>query len=186
MKPEKWKPLHRKEVFSHPRMRLVEDTVKLPDGKEVEYLRLAPSETNSVAIIALNDSRELLLQREYSYPPNEVLWQLPGGKALKDETIEESVNRELAEESGLNAKILKQVGFVYTNNRRSDEKQHIVLCKELYEKEATRDPEEFIENHWVPLSEVRRMMASGELQNINALAALGIYFSKLAEGEFNG
>lgn len=73
MKAERWQTVSRKEVLSHPRMHLVEDTVRLPDGKEIEYLRFAPYKTHSVAILAINEKQELLLQKEYSYPPDAIL-----------------------------------------------------------------------------------------------------------------
>lgn len=84
----------------------------------------------------------------------------------------------MAEESSLNARNCREIGFIYTNNRRSDEKQYIVVCTDLYEKEVESDPEEFIENHWVSLDEVKKMMTNGELRNVNLLAALGLYLSK--------
>jgi len=177
MKAEKWQLVSRVELLKHPRMHLVEDTVTLPDGKKAEYLRQAPAKTHSVAVLAINDKGELLLQKEYSYPPDEVMWQLPGGGTIGGETVEESANRELAEESGYNARTCKSLGFLYTNNRRSDEKQYIVICTNLYAKEADADPEEFIETHWVPLAEVKTMMTTGEMHNMNLLAALGLYFA---------
>ena len=82
-----WKFIARKHVFQHPRLQLAEDTVALPNGKEISYLREAPAKTHSVAIIAINADGHILLQKEYSYPPNTVLWQLPGGAIESGESI---------------------------------------------------------------------------------------------------
>ena len=82
-----WKFIARKHVFQHPRLQLAEDTVALPNGKEISYLREAPAKTHSVAIIAINADGHILLQKEYSYPPNTALWQLPGGAIESGESI---------------------------------------------------------------------------------------------------
>jgi ADP-ribose pyrophosphatase len=176
MKATRWKKIESTELLNHPRMHLREDTVELPDGKTTQYLRLAPYKNHAVIIIALNERNELLIQKEYSYPPDVVMWQLPGGSIEDSEDVITAANRELSEESDLVAASSKEIGYFYVNNRRSDEKQYVVLCTELREKIGHRDEEEFIETHWKPISEVRQMIANGQCNNINLLAALNIWF----------
>jgi ADP-ribose pyrophosphatase len=130
---------------------------------------------HSVAVIALNDAGEILLQREYSYPPNEILWQLPGGSMTEGEDPVEAARRELSEESGLTARKCKILGHYYTNNRRSDERQYVVLCIDLASRLSKADPEEFIESQWVPVDKLDDMMASGEFENAYLLAALNLW-----------
>lgn len=178
MKAKHWKTISSTEILRHPRMHLVEDTVELPDGKTASYLRHAPSKSHSVAVIAINDKRELLLQKEYSYPPNEILWQLPGGGVLEGEDIIEAANRELGEESGLIGVSCKQIGFYYVDSRRSDAKQYVVMCTGLKPKASKRDTEEFIETHWLSLAKVKSMIAAGELNHALLLAALNLYFAQ--------
>lgn len=124
-----WKFIARKHIFQHPRLQLAEDTVALPNGKEISYLREAPAKTHSVAIIAINADGHILLQKEYSYPPNTVLWQLPGGAIESGESIIDAARRELAEESGFTANSCTVIGSYYLNNRRSDRKQFVIVCR---------------------------------------------------------
>lgn len=173
-----WRKLSSTEVFSHPRIRLVEDSVELPDGKIATYMRYAPAQAHSVAVIAVNDQQEMLLQKEYSYPPDQVMWQLPGGRIEQGEGVLTAANRELSEESGVVGESCEQIGFFYTNNRRSDARQFVVVCKNLRHKAARRDDMEFIETHWIPISELRAMTAAGEFVNVNLLAALNMFFAK--------
>jgi 8-oxo-dGTP pyrophosphatase MutT (NUDIX family) len=90
--------------------------------------------------------------------------------------VRQAANRELAEESGLKVRRCKEIGFFFTYNRRSDQKQFVVLCTDLYEEKANGDPEEFIESHWLPHIKIEKMAASGELHNMNLMAALHLYF----------
>lgn len=177
--PKKWKTLKRIDTLKHPRLHLVEDEVELPDGNITKYLRQAPVASHSVGIIAQNSDGNILLQREYSYPPDRVLWQLPGGSINENEQLEHAASRELSEESGLEAKSCTLLGSFYTNNRRSDEKQFIVLCTGLKERKQDGDPEEFIHSTWVSIESVRSMIKNGEIENINMLAALNLFFSTI-------
>jgi hypothetical protein len=73
---KKWKFISRQSLLDYPRMKIVEDSVELPDGKVTQYIREAPVDYSSVTIIAINHDGEILVQQEYSYPPNQVMYQL--------------------------------------------------------------------------------------------------------------
>jgi 8-oxo-dGTP pyrophosphatase MutT (NUDIX family) len=168
----KWKFIGRKVLLDHPRMKIVEDYVELPNGKKIDYIREAPADKDSVAIVAINDRNEILLQKEYSYPPDEVLYQLPGGAANDSEEIIAAANRELSEESGYIGKDCQIIGYFYLNNRRSDRKQHVVLCRDLIEQKHPQDDEEFIASMWVSLDKVGQLIKNNEITNVGLLAAL--------------
>jgi ADP-ribose pyrophosphatase len=178
MKIRAWKKLSSVEILNHPRIHLIEDSVELPNGKTTSYIRVAPVKTHSVAVIAVNDKQEILLQKEYSYPPNEVMWQLPGGGMQGGEDVLTAANRELNEESDMVADTCEEIGYYYIDNRRSDAKQYVVLCTNLQSQVGQRDDEEFIETHWVPIAKLRSMIANGEFSNAFLLAALNIYFAR--------
>ncbi len=172
---QKWKTLKRTTVFEHPRITLVEDAVELPNGKQITYLREHPTSTHSVAVIAVDDTGRVLLQKEYSYPPDQIMWQLPGGGIHHGEDIATAALRELSEESSLTATETSVIGHFYTSNRRSDQKQHVVVCTGITSRVLPSDPEEFIESSWKNLSEINALIQQGEIQNINFLAAMQIF-----------
>lgn len=171
----KWTYSERKVLFEHPRITLLEDIVNLPDGTTMPYLRAVPSNKNSVAAIAVNDKGQVLVQREYSYPPDEIMWQLPGGGIEADEDIIEAAKRELSEESGYSAKNCKIIGYFFTSNRLWDQKQYVVVCTGLIERNAKADQGEFIESHWLTKAQIGKKVAAGEITNINFLACLQLW-----------
>jgi len=177
---KKWKFINREPLLNHPRMKIVEDSVELPTGKITKYIREAPVEHNSVTVIAINDKNEILIQQEYSYPPNEVMYQLPGGKMNIDEDVILAANRELSEESGYTAKDCTVLGWFYVNNRRSDAKQHVVLCKNIQIEKLQEDEEEFIESEWFSTTEINELIKDGKIVNMNMLAALQLFNSYAA------
>jgi ADP-ribose pyrophosphatase len=173
-----WKTLSSKALFEHPEMTIVQDTVLLPNGETSTYIRKSSTTHHSVIIIAINNSGDVLLQREYSHPPATVLWQLPGGSMKDGETTEQAALRELAEESGVGAHNVRVIGYYYTHNRTSDQKQFVVECTDLFEHKLAEDADEFIESSWLSRGEIEELIAHGDIHNINLLAALNMWQHK--------
>ncbi len=121
-----WKQLRQKEIFKHPRITLLEDEVLLPDGSITNYLTFANT-NDSITIICQKDD-QILLSKEYSYPTGEVLYQFAGGKIEQGEDPAKAARRELQEETGYKATKLVQLGWYYTNNRRSNSKMYVFLA----------------------------------------------------------
>ena len=170
---QKWQRLSRRTILQHPRMTVVEDTVLLPPGDEATYVSEDVSGHDSVAVIAV-DGDKILIQREYSYPPNEIMYQLPGGGIERDEDVLTAANRELSEETGFVAKNLEVIGVYYMNNRRSNRKQYVVIAKDLVVEPREGDKEEFIENEWKTRAEIREMTQSGVA--LSGFMLAGLYF----------
>lgn len=172
---KKWTHSKRTVLLEHPRMTLVEDIVNLPDGSTMPYIRTVPAKTHSVAVIALDSAGNMLVQREYSYPPDEIMWQLPGGGAEPGEEIIEAAKRELSEESGFTAKNARILGYFYTSNRLTDQRQYVVVCTDLMAQKAQADQGEYIETHWLTQADIDAKVARGEITNINFLACLQLW-----------
>lgn len=169
-----WKKIKSKIVFEHPRLTVIEDTVQLPGGQEVPYLKYG-SKNNSVAIICIKKDK-VLLQLEYSYPPNETLYQLPGGKMEKGETIPDAVRRELIEEAGLEPLDIKEIGWLYPDNRRSSSKMFVVLVKKFRQTvKSGGDIEEEITSAWVKISDVNEKISDGVIHNYSILAGWSFF-----------
>lgn len=172
---KKWQTISSKSLLKHPRLEVSEDKVRLPNGKTSNYLRHAPTKSHSVVIIAIDSQQRVLIQKEYSYPPDKIMWQLPGGSIEPNESVKKAALRELAEESGYSAKKTKIIGHYYTHNRLSDQKQYVVICQNLFEKSLPADADEFIDNYWFTKTELLQKIAKGGFNNINLLAALNLW-----------
>lgn len=173
-----WRTIKTKVIFKHPRITLLQDEVELPDGSRTEYLKFE-HRNDSVTVLCIKGS-QLLMQKEYSHPTGKVLWQLPGGKINKGETPVAAANRELTEESGYKSAHVEELGWYYTDNRRSESKMHVVLVKEpVKTKQTGGDKEEAIESQWIELGDVEGMIKGGEIVNYSVLAAWSLLSTNL-------
>jgi ADP-ribose pyrophosphatase len=173
-KPAKWQKINSKQIFKHPRITLLEDEVRLPDGNTTSYLSFSNA-ADSVTVLCVQDGK-VLIQQEYSYPVDEVMYQLPGGKVEPGEDIMESIHRELCEESGYAAKDLQQLGWYYPDNRRSGRKMYVFLATDVEECEQEGgDAEEFITSEWMGIAELEHKIVNGEIVNYSILTAWALY-----------
>ncbi|MFA4817095.1 MAG: NUDIX hydrolase [Parcubacteria group bacterium] len=169
-----WKTASSKEIFNHPRLTLIEDEIILPNGHKISYLRFKDDGSCAVTIIAKRDGK-ILLQREYAYPPNQKLFQFPGGAVSANEKPEEGANRELMEEMSYRANKLELLGSYLIDNRRSAQKMYVFLGSDLVEESLEKDTEEEIESFWFSEDEIARMIKNGKIINVHSLASWCVY-----------
>lgn len=170
-----WKKLSSKTVFEHPRLTLIEDEVELPSGKRTTYLLRKPGDGDAVTILARNAEGKFLVEKEYSYPPDTVLYQLPGGAVKPEEKLESAANRELMEEAKYSATQWKKLGSFYTDNRRSDHLMHVFLAEDLHDDPLPHDEEEVITTEWKSAEEIDALIRKGEILNVHMLAAWALF-----------
>ncbi len=173
-----WKKLSSKTIFTHPRITLVEDKVKLPNGQKTDYLRFE-NDNNFAAVLCKRKDGKVLMQKEYAYPSNRKLFQFPGGVIRLNEDMAEGANRELMEESKIKANNLELIGKFVINNRRSDAMLYVFLGTELEESYLKSDAEEEIENVWLSEDEIITMIREeSEIVEHDALSIWAIYLSQ--------
>jgi ADP-ribose pyrophosphatase len=169
-----WKIVSTKEIFKHPRVTLLEDDIILPNGTQLKYLKYKYN-ADAATIICVGSDGKILVQKEYSHPIGEKIFQFPGGAVPLGEEIEKGANRELMEEADLKAEKLHLLGSYLLNNRRTPAKMYVFLATDLIEKSLPADQGEEFENHWFSEKEIERMIVNGEIINAHSLASWTIY-----------
>ena len=171
---KKWQTLSSRILLEYPRLTVVEDAVKLPDGKLIHYIYY-PYLGHGGVIVVCRRGDTILVQQEYSYPVDEVLYQLPGGKIEVGEDACAAARRELAEESGVAMNNLRECGWFYPDNRRTDAKLHVVYGEYAgADYQHKPDNTEQIISQWLPIADVQSMIDAGKITNYAMLAAWAI------------
>lgn len=151
------------------------DTVEFPDGStgQLEMIR-HPGAAAVVPMLddpASPDPRVLLL-RQFRHAAESFIWEIPAGRLDPGETPEQCAHRELTEETGMRASRLTPLTTIYTTPGFTDERIHLFLASGLEEGAHRREPDEFMEVHPRPWSDVMKMVESGVVQDAKTLVAL--------------
>ncbi len=162
--------LSSRRIYSGKVLSLDVDEIEEPGG--VHATREVVRHAGSVAVLALQDDGRIVLVRQYRYPPDAALWELPAGRLDPGESPEEAAQRELQEEIGYRARELRQVAFFYTTPGFCDESMHVFRATGLVEGRADPDDDERIEVQAFPLAELDAMIGRGEIREAKTLVAI--------------
>lgn len=157
-------------------VRLERDRVLCPNGRE--SVREVVRHNGGAAILCLNAQEEVLLIRQFRYPYNEILLEIPAGKLEKNEDPYTAAVRELEEETGNRAAELEYLGKIYPTCGYSSEIIYLYLAKDYVFTETSFDEDECIEACFVPQSRVKEMILSGEIKDAKTICALSYYLMR--------
>jgi ADP-ribose pyrophosphatase len=164
------KTMKTEEIFQGKIIKVRVDTVLLPDGNTAT--REVVEHPGAVAIIAVNERREVLFVRQFRKPIEDVLLELPAGKLDLGEEPLACAQRELEEETGYRAKEWKHLFSFYTSPGFSNEILHLMVAQSLEMGQAHPDGEEFLEVVWVPLEQARQMIFEGEIRDAKTIIGI--------------
>ena len=146
------------------------DEVEEPEG--VRATREVVRHRGSVATLAVHDDGRVVLIRQYRYPVDQPVWELPAGRIDPGESALESARRELEEETGLRAARIEPMGVFYTTPGFCDEVMHLFRATGLTQGPPRPEADERIEVRSLPLDEARAMLGAGAIREGKTLVAL--------------
>jgi len=156
--------LSSKTVFQGRVFSVNSDRVKEPSGIVVQ--RDIVRHGGSVVILAVDESGpvpQVLLERQYRYAADDVLWELPAGCIDRGESSLAGAKRELLEETGYRAKKWSRALHYYPSPGFIDETMTIYFARGLTAGPARPEADEFIIWELVPLSRAFDMVLSGRI-----------------------
>ena len=147
------------------------DTVRLPNGGTAP--RELTRHVGAVCIVPLLDDGRVIVERQFRYPVNEVITEIPAGKRdSRDEAPDDAARRELREETGITARELIPLGPFYPAAAYSDEVIWMYLARGLTFGEQQLDDDEFLNLQAVPLEELARDVLAGRIPDAKTQAAI--------------
>jgi len=157
-------------VFKGKIINVRHDDAQLSDGKVVS--REVVEHRGGVGILPITEQGEVLLVKQYRYPYEELLLEIPAGKLEAGETPFETGVRELREETGKTAAVYYDLGIDYPSPGYCNEKIHMYAAVGLSDLGQKLDDGEFLNCYAVPFTEALSMVYNGELKDSKTVIAL--------------
>jgi ADP-ribose diphosphatase len=174
--------LSTKLVYDGRLLRVRSDTVRLPDGSAAE--REWIEHPGAVAVIAVTDAGELVMERQFRYALGRDMFEIPAGKIDPGEDPLETGRRELQEETGYTAAEWTHVATIHLAIGYSNERIEIYLAKGLEHSQAKLDDEEFLEVFTLPLATALAWVREGKITDSKTVSCL-LWAEKILGGEWS-
>lgn len=123
----------------------------------------------SAVMLAMDEKKRILLVRQYRLPAEKYLWELPAGKLDAGEKPLQAAKRELAEETGYQARTWKKLVSFYPSPGYVAERMTIFLATDLTEGTATPMEDERIETRWFKRKEIGAMIEDGKIEDAKTI-----------------
>ncbi len=170
-----WKEVKKEEVFRKYSRVINRIDFEMPNREVKDFY--IKQEGPAVAVVALDEKKNVILARQFRPGPQKVFYELPGGYLDVNEEPKFSAARELKEETGYEGNIefvgtcsddaystMVRYCFVATN------------CKKVSGQKL--DEGEYVEIVTKTLEEFREILRSGEMTDVE-VGYLGLDFLKL-------
>ncbi|MFE1928306.1 NUDIX hydrolase [Streptomyces asoensis] len=165
-----WEQLSRTTAYEAYGRAVVDVTYRLPSGKVDTFS--VREDAPSVAVLALTEAGEALVTHQFRPGPGQFVYELPGGYLNAGETPLVAAGRELLEETGYGGD-LEMVGHCFGDSYSSSVKFCVVGRHCRRRRPPQPDDTEFIEVMHVSPGELRRLLRTGDVTDVD-LAYLGL------------
>ena len=150
------------EIFDGAIIHLFKDTVTLPNGRPAtrEVIR----HVGAVAVVPLTDDGKVIVEKQFRYPLDQVITEIPAGKL--DSFTEDRLSaakRELEEETGYTAEHWTELGDFHPTAAYCDEKITLYLARGLRQGQRHLDEDEFLNVEAVPLPRLVEDILAGRI-----------------------
>lgn len=149
------------------------DEVELPDGTHSvrEYVK----HSGGAAVLLIKDGAVLMV-KQFRYAYGKEIYEIPAGKLNYGEDSTKAALRELEEETGYRAELVKLLDL-YPSPGYTDEIIHIYFAESYKFAGQKLDEGEFLNCEFIPLENVLRMIDSGEICDAKTVSAIYKYLA---------
>jgi 8-oxo-dGTP pyrophosphatase MutT (NUDIX family) len=166
-----WQCLSSDTVFNNPWIQVRSEKVRGPGGANCDY-GLVHFKHLAVGIVAVDAADNIILVGQHRYPLAYYSWEIPEGGCPEGESLESAAQRELREETGLQAERWNYLGCLALSNSVSDEVAHFFLARNLTHGHPTPETNEVLQQRWISLNEACEQALNGVLNESLTVTAV--------------
>ena len=158
------KQISTEKIFDGVILHVRRDMVALSNGNAT--VREVIRHIGAVCVIPVTDNNEVIMERQYRYPLDKVILEIPAGKLdAPDENRLSAVQRELEEETGYTADEWTEIGDFHPAPAYSDEYITMYLARGLHKGTQNLDADEFLDVYSIPLADLVRDVMEGRISD---------------------
>ncbi|MBO4925751.1 MAG: NUDIX hydrolase [Clostridia bacterium] len=163
--------LSSQEIYPGKIIRVEKWQVSLPNGETA--LREIVRHNGAAAIVPVDREGNVTLVRQHRIAVDRFTWEIPAGKLdSQEEDPFHAAQRELEEETGLQAGTWRQLTLIDTTPGFCNEHIAIYLATDLSQHPAHPDADEFLRITKMPLQEAVARCMSGEFHDSKTVIGL--------------
>jgi len=168
MKQEKL--ISSKTVFEGRAVKVKVDTIEKASG--VVTTRDIVWHADCIAVVALDENGNVLMERQFRTAVGKVLLEIPAGGIEEGESPEDAVRRELQEEIGYLPGKVTGLGGFYAAPGYCTEYLHLFVATDLKASKLVAEDTDEIELVRVPVEEIKGLLEDGEICDSKSVAGL--------------
>lgn len=169
----RWLVHGRRPVYVNDWVELWLDDVEVPGGPRFEHNVIRfPRSSNTV--VAVREGKVLLIWR-HRFITDAWGWEVPAGWSEPNEDPETAICREIEEETGWRARTVTLMIAYHAISGIGDMRFNCFVADDLELRGDPTDRSEADRVDWIPLDEVPKLAAIGQINDGPTLTALGYY-----------
>lgn len=130
-------------------------------------------------VVAITDENKIVMVRQFRYPFQEWVLELPAGKLDDNEDPQNCAVRELTEETGYTARKITNLGYIYTTPGFCNEILHIYLAENLTAGvHAREEGEEGMQVFEFTIDEIKEKIKNGDIVDAKSISGIMMFLNK--------
>ncbi len=166
-----WTTLQVQQVYDNPWIEVQHREVLNPNGNPGIY-GVVQFKHIAVGVVPIDEEGNTWLVGQYRYPLGRYSWEIPEGGCPQDTDTLATAQRELREETGLQAASWEKILECDVSNSVTDERAVLYLARNLCQGEWAPEDTEALRLRKVQLKEAIQMVLRGEIRDSLSVMAL--------------
>ena len=147
-------------------------SVRLPDGRIAQDHPVLEHLRPAVGILPVGEDGRILMIDHYRVITGRRGWELPAGRVDPGESVDDTAQRELLEETGYAAGAWATLGEYHPSNGSSNQVFHVKIARKLTRRSEPLDRNETMGLRWFAVPEIHELVRSNAIYDGLSLTAL--------------
>ncbi len=169
----RWTVHGERSIYTSDWVRLTLADIELPDGRRLDH-HVVRSQRPAAGTVVCDRDRGILMIWRHRFITDRWGYEIPAGRVDPGETPAEAACREVWEETGWQVEAVEPLVAFHPSQGLTDQTFHLFTAGNATRHGAPPDRTEAERVEWVPVDEVRRLMAAGELRDGLSLTGLAV------------